>query len=456
MPERSILIVDDDPDVLKAARMLLKQHVEHIETERNPQKIPFLLGQQNYDVIFLDMNFTRDTSSGTEGFYWLNKILEIDSGAVVVLITAYGDVEMSVKAIKEGATDFVLKPWQNEKLAATLFSALKLRKSRSEAVRLRDRQQQLSRDIDQPFYDIIGNSPPMQTVFSTIEKVAATDANVLILGENGTGKELAARALHRQSERSGEVFISVDIGSISESLFESELFGHVKGAFTDAGSDRAGRFETASGGTLFLDEIGNIPLSMQARLLTAIQNRQVTRVGSNKVIPIDVRLICATNMPVNKMVENKEFRQDLLYRINTVEIQLPALRDRVEDIAPLAGHFLSLYSKKYRKEGKKLSGEALAKLRSWHWPGNVRELQHSIERAVIMSGNDQITAQDFPLSRSGRKAGDFDMESINLTEVEILLIRKALKMHDGNITKAARELGLTRAALYRRMEKYDL
>lgn len=456
MSYSSILIVDDDPDVLKAARMLLKQHVERIETERNPQKIPYLLGQQSYDVIFLDMNFTRDTSSGTEGFYWLSKIMELDPEAVVVLITAYGDVEMSVKAIKEGATDFVLKPWQNEKLVATLSSALNLRKSRAEAARLRDRQQQLSRDIDQPFFDIIGKSESMQAVFSTIGKVSGTDANVLVLGENGTGKELVARALHRQSQRSDEVFISVDIGAISESLFESELFGHVKGAFTDARQDRAGRFETASGGTLFLDEIGNIPLAMQAKLLTVIQNRQVTRLGSNKAIPIDVRLICATNMPVHEMSDSKEFRQDLLYRINTVEIQLPTLRERKDDITLLAEHFLSVYSNKYRKNGKSISQKAIDKLKSWHWPGNVRELQHSIERAVIMSESDTIMAHDFLLSQPGGNGNGMEGESLNLNQVEASLIRKALKMHKGNISKAAQELGLTRAALYRRMEKHDL
>ncbi|MEX0927893.1 MAG: sigma-54 dependent transcriptional regulator [Balneolales bacterium] len=456
MSYSSVLIVDDDPDVLKAARMLLKQHVELIETERNPQKIPYLLGQQSYDVIFLDMNFTRDTSSGKEGFYWLSKIMELDPEAVVVLITAYGDVEMSVKAIKEGATDFVLKPWQNEKLVATLSAALNLRKSRAEAARLRDRQQQLSRDIDQPFFDMIGKSESMQTVFSTIGKVSGTDANVLILGENGTGKELVARALHRQSQRSGEVFISVDIGAISESLFESELFGHVKGAFTDARQDRAGRFETASGGTLFLDEIGNIPLAMQAKLLTVIQNRQVTRLGSNKAIPIDVRLICATNMRVHEMSDSKEFRQDLLYRINTVEIQLPPLRERKDDINHLAEHFLSVYSNKYRKNGKSISQKALDKLKSWHWPGNVRELQHSIERAVIMSESDTIMAHDFLLSQPGGNGSGTEGESLNLNQVEASLIRKALKMHKGNISKAAQELGLTRAALYRRMEKHDL
>jgi DNA-binding NtrC family response regulator len=297
----------------------------------------------------------------------------------------------------------------------------------------------------------------MQTVFSTIQKVAPTDANVLILGENGTGKELVARALHRQSERADEIFISVDIGSISETLFESELFGHVKGAFTDAKQDRAGRFETASGGTLFLDEIGNITMTMQAKLLTAIQNREITRIGSNKVIPIDVRLICATNLPVYEMVKNKEFRQDLLYRINTVEIHLPPLRERNEDINLLAEHFLSAFSKKYRKNIKRFSKEAMEKLMAWHWPGNVRELQHAIERAVIMSEHDHLTGQDFPLIQPGKDPSESaETNTLNLDEAEATLVRKALKMHKGNISHAAEELGITRAALYRRMEKYDL
>ncbi|MGB6864057.1 MAG: sigma-54 dependent transcriptional regulator, partial [Candidatus Aminicenantaceae bacterium] len=348
-----ILIIDDDQDILQAARLFLKQHAALVHTENTPNSIPVMLKNETYDVIFLDMNFAKGATSGQEGFFWLDKILEMDPSAVVVLITAFGDVGMAVRAIKEGATDFVLKPWQNEQFLATFTAALNLRQSRLEANSLRTRQKQLSADLDQPFHDFIGKSKVIQDVFASITKVAKTDANVLILGENGTGKELVARALHRQSPRAEEVFISVDMGALSETLFESELFGHVKGAFTDAKENRAGRFEVASGGTLFLDEIGNLPLTLQAKLLGVIETRTVTRLGSNKSVPIDVRLICATNLPIHEMVTTNEFRQDLLYRINTVEIQIPALRERSEDVSLLVDHFLKIYSKKYHKSQKR-------------------------------------------------------------------------------------------------------
>ena len=350
------------------------------------------------------MNFTLDATSGTEGFTWLERILQIDPSAVVILITAYGDVEMAVRAVKVGATDFVLKPWQNEKLLATISSALNLRHSRLEVDRLRSRQQQLNQDIDQRYPEMIGISPAMQTVFGTIEKVAATEANVLILGENGTGKELVARALHRQSPRSDDVFISVDLGAIAETLFESELFGHVKGAFTDAKENRAGRFELASGGTLFLDEIGNLSLAMQAKLLSALEHRKVTRLGSNAVRDIDIRLICATNTPIYEMVSQNRFRQDLLYRMNTVEIHLPPLRERFEDIELLVEHFLASYTKKYKKTVKGLSAAALKKLQRYHWPGNIRELRHTLERAIILA--DSKLLQPGRLSLPGNRFGD--------------------------------------------------
>ncbi|MBX7152046.1 sigma-54 dependent transcriptional regulator [bacterium] len=451
-----ILVIDDDEDVLLAARLFLKQHVSVVQTEKNPEQIPVLLKNENYDVILLDMNFTRDVSSGYEGFFWLNKILELDPRAVVILITAYGDVEMAVRAIKEGAMDFVLKPWQNEKLLATLSAAMNLRQSRLEAENLRSRQELLSAELDQPFHDIIGRAGAMLQVFSTIQKVAKTDANVLILGENGTGKELIARALHRQSLRAKEVFITVDMGAISETLFESELFGHVKGAFTDAKEDRAGRFEIASGGTLFLDEIGNLSLPMQAKLLTVLQNREVTRIGSNKSFPIDIRLICATNLPIHAMVGEKKFRQDLLYRINTVEIALPPLRDRADDLPALAEHFIALYCKKYQKSSKSLHVAALKKLEKYSWPGNVRELQHTIERAVIMSESPLLQQDDFLLTASHGKAEGLMIDDYNLEEIEKALIRKALSKHGGNVSHAAKDLGLTRTSLYRRLEKYGL
>lgn len=450
-----ILIIDDDEDILHAARLFLKQYVAHVHIEKNPESIPMLLKNDTYDVILLDMNFAKGATSGKEGFLWLDQIHEIDPSAVVVLITAFGDVEMAVRAIKEGATDFVLKPWQNEKLLATLSAAMNLRQTRLEANNLRYRQKQLSADLDQPFQDFIGKSPAMQRIFDAIQKVARTDANVLILGENGTGKELVARELHRQSSRVNEVFISVDIGALSETLFESELFGHVKGAFTDAKEDRAGRFEIASGGTLFLDEIGNIPLSLQAKLLRVIEERTVTRLGSNKAIPVDVRLVCASNMPIHDMVTEKKFREDLLYRINTLEIHLPPLRERTEDIAALMGHFLRIYCKKYNKPLKKVNPATLKKLERYRWPGNVRELQHAIERAVIMSESKVLQPSDFFFPSQEIKGDKLVLENYNLEEAEKALIRKALIKHGGNISHAAKELGLTRTSLYRRLEKYD-
>ena len=451
-----ILIVDDDEDVLLAARLLLKKHAALVHTEKNPRALPALLRNESYDVILLDMNFTRDVTSGREGFHWLNEVLAIDPSAVVILITAYGDVDLAVRAIKEGATDFVLKPWQNEKLLATLSTAMKLRSSRREVDELRSRQALLSADLDQPFSELVGSCPSMQQVFATIRKVAATDANVLILGENGTGKELVARELHRQSRRSQEVFISVDMGAISETLFESELFGHIKGAFTGAKEDRPGRFEIADGGTLFLDEIGNLSMPLQAKILTVIQSRKVTRVGANQARDIDIRLICATNLPILEMVSQKEFRQDLLYRINTVEIHLPPLRERQEDIPLLADHFLRVYATKYRKPPLRLNAATLGKLQKYHWPGNVRELQHAIERAIIMSDTPVLQPGDFFFSSADSGEDSLFFENYNLEEVEKLVIRKAITKHAGNISQAARELGLTRASLYRRLEKYGL
>ncbi len=451
-----ILIIDDDEDILRAARLFLKQHFALIHTEKNPAKIPSLLKNETYDVILLDMNFAKGATSGQEGFRWLNRTFEIDPSMVVVLITAYGDVEMAVRAIKEGAMDFVLKPWQNEKLLATVTAAINLRQSRMETDTLRLRQKQLIADLDQPFHNFIGSSQAMQNVFATIQKVAKTDANVLILGENGSGKELVARELHRQSHRANDVFISVDMGALSETLFESELFGHVKGAFTDAKEDRAGRFEIASGGTLFLDEIGNLSLPLQAKLLTVMESRKVTRLGSNKPVDVDVRLVCAANMPIYDMVAQNRFRQDLLYRINTVEIAMPPLRERPNDISSLVDHFLKIYCKKYHKPLKRVSASALKKLEKYTWPGNVRELQHAIERAIIMSESGMLQPQDFFLTTAESKEEGLVFDDYNLEEIEKLVIRKAISKHKGNISHAARELGLSRTALYRRMEKYGL
>ncbi|UCC44009.1 MAG: sigma-54-dependent Fis family transcriptional regulator [Candidatus Zixiibacteriota bacterium] len=452
----SILVVDDNEDILLAARLLLSQHVEVLHTEKDPEKLPTLLSNHSYDVILLDMNFTRDLSSGQEGFEWLARILELDPAAIVILITAYGDVEMAVRAVKAGATDFVLKPWQNEKLVATVSAALSLRWSRLEAASLRQRQKQLSADLDQQYHDFIGVCPAMVEVFDTIGRVAGTDANILILGENGTGKELVARAVHRSSKRADEVFISVDIGAISASLFESELFGHIKGAFTDAREDRAGRFEIADGGTLFLDEIGNLPMSLQAKLLAVLERRQVTRVGSNTPIDIDIRLICATNQDIHKMVKEDKLRQDLLYRINTVEIKLPPLRERKPDLPYLAEHFLTGYGQKYGKPTVRLHATALRMLERYSWPGNVRELQHALERAVIMSTSTTLGPEDFSFAASRTDAEELRLEDYNLEQVQRAVILKALAKHSGNVSRAAEELGLTRASLYRRIQKYGL
>lgn len=447
-------MVDDDEDVLLAAKMLLKKYNHQVIIDKNPNKIPFLLNNDTYDVILLDMNFSKDTTSGKEGFAWLQQIKEKDPDAVVIMITAFGDVEMAVRALKEGATDFILKPWQNEKLIATISTAIKLKKSYNEVDKLKKAKQMLEEQISQPFRDIIGNSPAIKEVFAMIDKVAATDANILILGENGTGKELVARAVHQRSLRKNNSFVAVDMGAITETLFESELFGHKKGAFTDAREDRPGRFELANEGTLFLDEIGNLSLALQSKLLSVLQSRQVTRVGSNQANNIDIRLICATNMPIHQMVEVNKFRQDLLYRINTVEIRIPPLCERVEDIPMLAQHFLSFYTRKYHKEVLSISEGALTKLKKYPWPGNVRELQHAIERAVIMADSKSLQESDFLFSRKGNAANDSD--SLNLDEVEKGAVAKAIQLHNGNISKAAEELGLTRASLYRRMEKYGL
>jgi len=452
-----ILIVDDNEDLLKAAKMHLKRHFAQVDIEKNPEALPALMNNEDYDVILLDMNFTKDVSSGSEGYYWLERILQLDPSAVVVLITAYGDIQMAVKAIKAGATDFVVKPWENEKLLATLYSAMRLRESRDVIESLKIKNHEINQALNERYSEIIGQSNAMQKIFQTIDRVAKTDANVLILGENGTGKELIARAIHRNSARKNENFASVDLGSITETLFESELFGHKKGSFTDAKEDRAGRFELANNGTLFLDEIGNLSLPLQAKLLTVLQNRKVSRVGSNKDTPIDIRLICATNMPLYEMVKENRFRQDLLYRINTIEIEIPALRERFEDIPLLANHFLKHYASKYDKNVNKISEGAMARMHKHPWPGNIRELQHAIERAIILSGASVLQPEDFNFAPAASKDdGQLALEQYNLEEVEKLLIRKVLKKYNGNITQAASELGLTRSSLYRRLEKYGL
>jgi DNA-binding NtrC family response regulator len=376
----------------------------------------------------------------------------------VVLITAYGDVQMAVKAIKAGATDFVLKPWENEKLLATLYSSMRLRETRDEVHTLKIKNQEINQAVNDRYKDIIGQSAAMQRIFQTIDRVAHTDANVLILGENGTGKELIARAIHSNSARGKESFVGVDLGSITETLFESELFGHKRGSFTDAKEDRPGRFEIANNGTLFLDEIGNLSMPLQAKLLTVLQNRRVSRVGANKETPINIRLICATNMPLYDMVKENRFRQDLLYRVNTIEIEIPSLRDRMEDIPLLSQHFLKHYAEKYQKSITRISDGAMTRMNKHPWPGNIRELQHAIERAVILSNNSVLQPEDFNFNPVTGKETEqpINLDQFNLDEVEKLLIRKVLKKYNGNITQAAAELGLTRSSLYRRLEKHGL
>jgi two-component system, NtrC family, response regulator HydG len=455
--DAKILIVDDDQDVLLAARLFLKQHFSIVHTEKEPENIPLLMANEIYDVILLDMNFSKDATSGKEGFHWLNIILEKDPSAVVIFITGYGDIELAVQGIKQGATNFLLKPWENKKLLGTITANLKVRESKKELEQLRSKQKVMLADQDKGYSEIIGHSPAMAEVFTAIQKVAKTEANVLILGENGTGKELVARAIHRHSMRKDEMFVSVDLGAISESLFESELFGFKKGAFTDAREDRAGRFEAANKGTIFLDEIGNLSLNLQSKLLSVLQSRKVVRLGTNLEIPIDVRLICATNMPLYQMVNDNKFRQDLLYRINTVEVKVPPLRDRLEDLPVLIDHFLDIYCKKYNTGPKRWSASTLKRLEKHPWNGNIRELQHAVERAVIMGESNILEPKDFFLSQmEDQNLPEPNEISTNLEETEKMLIRKVVDKHGGNISKAAKELGLTRASLYRRLEKYDI
>ncbi|HEY4655655.1 MAG TPA: sigma-54 dependent transcriptional regulator [Cyclobacteriaceae bacterium] len=454
MDHSKILIIDDDRDVLESARMFLKQQFSTVRMEGDPERIPHLLSEQEYDVILLDMNFKRGVNDGEEGFYWLEKILSIDPQAVVILITAYGEVDTAVKAMKNGATDFILKPWKNQKLLGTILASLQLRQSRKQVERLQVTQAALRDDIDVNYTSFIGESPAIRRIHEMIDRVAATSADVLILGENGTGKELVARALHRKSNRKNNIFISVDLGAITETLFESELFGHVKGAFTDARQDKPGRFEIASGGTIFLDEIGNLSLPLQAKLLNVLQERVVQRVGSNKPAPIDVRLVSATNMPLNEMVAEKKFRQDLLYRINTVEIRMPSLRERNGDIPLLADHFLNIYGKKYKRPGMKIDKGVMAKLMKYYWPGNIRELQHTIERAVILNEDKVIRSSELLIgSNSPRPTAE---RPLTLEEMEKQFILQSLDDNNGNVSVTARVLGMTRTALYRRMRKHGI
>ena len=449
-----ILIVDDNEDVLFALNLLLEPYTEKIKVATTPDRIEYFMTTFHPDLILLDMNFSRDAISGQEGFESLKQILQIDPQAIVIFMTAYADTDKAVRAIKAGATDFIPKPWEKDKLLATLTSGMRLRQSQQEVSILKKQVEVLSGQNTSE-NDIIGESSVMQEVFTTINKLSNTDANILILGENGTGKDVIARLLYRCSPRYGKPFVTIDLGSIPEQLFESELFGFEKGAFTDAKKSKAGRMEVATNGTLFLDEIGNLSLPMQSKLLTAIEKRQISRLGSTQTIPIDVRLICATNADIRQMVEDGNFRQDLLYRINTIEIHIPPLRERGNDIILLADHFLDRYTRKYKKEIHGLTREAKNKLLKYVWPGNVRELQHTIERAVILGDGSMLKPENFLFHTTSKQKKEEEVV-LNLEQLERQAIEKALRISNGNISRAAEYLGITRFALYRKLEKLGL
>ena len=452
--KRKLLIVDDNKNILTALSRLLEMEVDEVHTTSNPNLIQNMVRSNDYDAILLDMNFSASIQSGNEGLYWMKEILKLDPNAIVIPITAYGDVDLAVRAIKEGAADFVVKPWDNDKLLATLNAAYNLRKSKLEVESLKEKQKSLLEKIDKKYSRIIGSSSAIQKVHETIKKVAGTDVDILILGENGTGKELVAREIHRQSIRNQEILISVDMGSLSESLFESEMFGYEKGAFTDAKEMRRGRFEIASDGTMFLDEIGNLSLSMQAKLLSALQNRTFTRIGANAPIEFDTRLICATNKNLKEMISEGLFREDLFFRMNTIEITIPPLRDRSDDVLELADFFLNHFKAKYGKNALKLNKDASEILKNYNWPGNVRELQHTIEKAVILCDSNVIKPDDFYLPRQELKSSD-DVP-LTFNEIEKQGILKALERNMGNVYKTAKELNIARQTLYNKIQKHKL
>lgn len=456
MRDDAILIVDDDEDIRTAGKLLLKRHYSQVDTCADPGDIPSMLSDTSYAAILLDMNFGPGESSGEQGFYWLRKILEQDPDAVVVLITAHGGIDVAVEAMKQGATDFIAKPWQNEKVIATLSASVKLRQTRTKARHLQQATTLLNESTESQ--TVIGESPVIREVMDVIERAAPTDANVLLIGENGTGKEVAARLLHQQSLRADSIFMTVDLGAVSESLFESELFGHVKGAFTGAASDRIGRIHAADGGTLFLDEIGNLPLHLQSKLLTVLEQRKVQPVGATRTTDIDVRVIAATNLTREQLNDENRFRQDLLFRLNTVEIELPPLRQRAADIPPLVDYYANYFTRKYNKPMVTFSEGAMDAMTQYSWPGNIRALRHAIERAIILTTSEQITPDDLQLSAPERESTDAAAvdTNLNLERIERDAIQQALTRHRYNISHAAKELGLTRAALYRRMEKHGL
>jgi DNA-binding NtrC family response regulator len=450
-----VLVVDDNLDILTSSRLLLKKHYSLVKTTDDPHQIEELLGQFYFDVIVLDMNFTQDALSGQEGFHWLKTILLINPSIVVIMMTAYGDIKLAVDAIKAGASDFITKPWQNDQLLAAMASAFQHSQTKKKVDQLTRQTQGLSQVMNGESQPFIGQSAIMQQVFSTIDKAAKTDANILITGESGTGKELVARAVHQASLRANKTFINVDMGAITETLFESELFGHKKGAFTDAKSDRIGRFELARGGSIFLDELANLPLNQQAKLLTTLQNREITPVGGVKSIAIDIRLISATNDNLLEAVDNGRFRQDLLYRVNTIEIRLPPLRERKEDIPLLISYYLKHFCHKYNR-ALVINASDIQRLSRYSWPGNVRELCHAIERAVILTDGKSLDISSIINTKQTPKIANDKPEIFNLEQVEQLTIANALSHFKGNVSQAAKALGLTRGALYRRLDKYEL
>lgn len=452
MKNSTILVIDDNKSILSALELLLQPLCKRVVLSSSPNQIPSLLSSHHFDAVLLDMNFSAGVITGNEGLYWLSRILEQDANSSVIMITAYADVELAVRAVKEGAIDFIVKPWDNNKLLTTIQAAIRLRRSRSEVKSLREREHNLRAVAKADAPTIIGEAPQFKEVLQLVNKVAKTDANVLITGENGTGKEIIARELHLQSLRCSEVMVSVDMGSLSETLFESELFGHVKGAFTDAREDRAGKFEVARGSTLFMDEIANLSLPLQAKLLAALQNREIVRVGSNKKIPVDIRLVCATNSNLHELVAIGRFREDLLYRINTIHIEVPPLRSRREDIPLLAKFFLDIYGNKYRKPELTLTDKAMESMGSYPWPGNVRELQHTIEKAVILSDGDTLTPENFLLPQSAPTP----VAAATLEEMERQMIMQCMAQHKGNMTAVAQQLGITRQTLYNKIKKYGM
>jgi two-component system, NtrC family, response regulator HydG len=452
-----VLIVDDDRQILKAAQLVLRRHFSDIQTLDQPAQLERWLAQREVDVVLLDMNFAAGARSGEEGLHWLGVARQLAPTAKVILMTAFGGVDVAVNAMRQGASDFLIKPWDNARLVATVTTAARLALSDRELQRLQERQQLLEDDRQADPHRIIGNSAALKTLLAQLAKVAVTDANVLITGENGTGKELIARAIHRQSPRRERGFVGVDLGALSESLFESELFGHRKGAFTDAREDRAGRFEVASGGTLFLDEIGNLSLAMQAKLLGALETRTITRVGSDRPLSVDVRVLCATNLNAQELRDPARFRQDLLYRINTIELRLPPLRERQQDIAPLAEHFAGFFARKYGKPRPHIDAAAIDRLRTWPWPGNVRELRHVIERVVILSERPTLQLDGvLPVAPPRSAAVEAADIPLNLVQLEKLAIERALARHDNNLSRAAQTLGLGRSTLYRKMSRHGL